>query len=208
MNCGVAFQWPRRSDKEYEDFYESEEYDAKVYRQPVEAFMLMRIIEIIGYMRTFEVQATSHLDFGCGSGVLAASIQKEYGIKSYGVELSPHFRELAKAAGVDCVSRLIELPDIKFDLITMTEVLEHLPNPIYVLKELDKLMVPGGNLIVSVPDVRIDLVPALNIDRHLTGFTEIALVKLIVSSLNYAPVHLWMQPPQYRTLMFHARKPK
>jgi len=54
---------------------------------------------------------------------------------------------------LDIVSDItnIPAPDQSFDVILCVEVLEHLPDPIRALRELTRLLVPGGVLIVTAP---------------------------------------------------------
>ena len=42
-------------------------------------------------------------------------------------------------------------PDAAFDVVLLTQVLEHVPNPGDVLRELHRILRPGGSLYVSVP---------------------------------------------------------
>ncbi|RMD49523.1 MAG: class I SAM-dependent methyltransferase, partial [Ignavibacteria bacterium] len=46
------------------------------------------------------------------------------------------------------------LPANKFDLIMFADVLEHLIDPEYVLKELKNKLKPGGEIIASIPNIR------------------------------------------------------
>jgi len=51
------------------------------------------------------------------------------------------------------VSSLDKTPiaDNYYDAIICTEVLEHVPNPSAVIKELSRILVPGGKLFITVP---------------------------------------------------------
>jgi SAM-dependent methyltransferase len=54
---------------------------------------------------------------------------------------------------IDIVSDIISIPkpDGSFDAILCTEVLEHLPEPVAALKELSRLLKPGGTLVLTAP---------------------------------------------------------
>jgi ubiquinone/menaquinone biosynthesis C-methylase UbiE len=54
---------------------------------------------------------------------------------------------------LDIVSDItaIPRPDASFDAIMCTEVLEHVPDPVAALKELNRLLKPGGQLVITVP---------------------------------------------------------
>lgn len=45
----------------------------------------------------------------------------------------------------------ISEPDLSFDAILCSEVLEHLPDPLAALKEFDRLLKKGGKLILTAP---------------------------------------------------------
>jgi SAM-dependent methyltransferase len=58
-------------------------------------------------------------------------------------------------SGIDIVSDItdIPVPDASFDAVLCTEVLEHVSNPVAALKELERVLKPGGTLIITAPFV-------------------------------------------------------
>jgi 2-polyprenyl-3-methyl-5-hydroxy-6-metoxy-1,4-benzoquinol methylase len=71
-----------------------------------------------------------------------------------------------------------ELDSGSFDVVSMWQVLEHVHDPQEVLREAYRLLVPGGRLVIAVPN--IDSLPfrlfgscwaILDLPRHLTHFT-------------------------------------
>lgn len=54
---------------------------------------------------------------------------------------------------IDYVSEILAIPapDHSFDVILCTEVLEHVPEPIKVLKEISRLLRPGGRAFITAP---------------------------------------------------------
>jgi SAM-dependent methyltransferase len=61
--------------------------------------------------------------------------------------------EHADAAGSDIIATADAIPvdDSSFDAVLLTQVLEHVPDPGAVLKELHRILVPGGRLFLSAP---------------------------------------------------------
>ncbi len=49
----------------------------------------------------------------------------------------------------------IPVPDAGFDLVLCTEMLEHVPEPIRVIRELARILKPGGRLLLSAPSVPV-----------------------------------------------------
>jgi 2-polyprenyl-3-methyl-5-hydroxy-6-metoxy-1,4-benzoquinol methylase len=99
------------------------------------------------------------LDIGCGSGALGAWIkQKNINAIVHGIDISS---EAGKAASerLDafwCVDLdLLPLPEtgLKYDLIIMGDLLEHLKRPDLFLSRMAEHLAPVGRVIVSVPNV-------------------------------------------------------
>lgn len=119
----------------------------------------------------------SVLDFGCGEGKLLDVLQ-DCGWQTWGIEpaLDRAFRRHR---------RLHAVPDApRFDLIVAIQVLEHMPNPLQVLRELAGACRAGGHLLLSVP--RFDTLPhhrdyryVLNGRAHITAYTWACLRTLL-----------------------------
>jgi 2-polyprenyl-3-methyl-5-hydroxy-6-metoxy-1,4-benzoquinol methylase len=104
------------------------------------------------------VRGKDVLDCACGIG-WGSFLLANGGAKSVvGVDLSPSAIESAlvfySAENIKFVlgaASDIDL-NIKFDIITCFETLEHVDDPIYFLKNLKKNLKPGGMLILSTPN--------------------------------------------------------
>ena len=92
------------------------------------------------------------LDAGCGTGLNLASMPAG----STGIDLNPRNLELIRKRLPDrqLVQGDIEkmpFDDASFATVVCTEVLEHVPYPATALKEIHRVLKPGGVLIGSVP---------------------------------------------------------
>src|SRR5262249_42379131 len=81
---------------------------------------------------------------------------RERGWQVAGTELSRHSLALSRQCGLDVVDRTLEeaaFPGTSFDAVTANHVLEHVRQPESLLREIRRVLVPGGLLFVSVPNV-------------------------------------------------------
>lgn len=92
------------------------------------------------------------LDFGCGNGGILKQ-SKKYTKSLYGVELQENVRKTLIECDFNVFSSIDEILDkqIKFDVITMFHVFEHLTEPLKTLEKLYSILNENGILIVEVP---------------------------------------------------------
>jgi len=92
------------------------------------------------------------LDVGCGAGNMAHHLA-HYG-RVVGVDLHPKPLEIARQRGLQAeLGSADDLPfdDQTFDLVTLLDVVEHVPNEHGVFGECQRVLKPGGKLMVTVP---------------------------------------------------------
>lgn len=102
------------------------------------------------------------LEFGCGVGRVTRALAKRYD-RAVGIDISTEMLERARElnAGVEDLEfvhnsepDLAVLGDRQFDLVYSRHVLQHLPGPELAhgyLKEMVRVLRPGGLLLVHVP---------------------------------------------------------
>jgi len=97
------------------------------------------------------------LDIGASTGLLCMAA-RELGINAVGVEPSGWAVDIAKGRhGVDVLQGIFPHPALEgrgFDLITLVDVIEHVPDPVGLLKDAGKALRPGGFIVVVTPNVR------------------------------------------------------
>lgn len=93
------------------------------------------------------------LDVGCGGGYFLRICAK-LGATVQGVDPSPIAAAQARAQGIEVFNGLLEDFDTqdRFDVITMSQVLEHTPDPVGTLKKMKSLLAPGGMIWIGVPN--------------------------------------------------------
>ena len=94
------------------------------------------------------------LDIGSGSGVSLLEII-QLGAEAYGVEPDPNAQKLARSLKLNVYKGFISdnpFPDIKFNYITASQVIEHEPNPTSFLINVRKHLRDDGIIIFSFPN--------------------------------------------------------
>lgn len=94
------------------------------------------------------------LDVGCGSGDFLLKM-KELGWEVYGVEPGQEGARVGQQRGLDIFPGTLEqarFPDSHFDFIRFEHVLEHVPDPVATLREAKRILRPGGQIRLMVPN--------------------------------------------------------
>jgi methionine biosynthesis protein MetW len=99
------------------------------------------------------------LDIGCWNGHFLQQVQKttKYRVLC-GVDIVPDGVDTARSQGfeahvVDLNSDGLPFPDMSIDAVTMLGVLEHLFDPYAIVREIRRVLKPGGDFVVAVPNV-------------------------------------------------------
>jgi 2-polyprenyl-3-methyl-5-hydroxy-6-metoxy-1,4-benzoquinol methylase len=96
----------------------------------------------------------SLLDVGCSSGSLL-EVAAGMGFAVKGVEIAPAAAAAARRAGFDVHQGLLQdaghAPQ-SFDVITLVELIEHVTDPLALLRHCHRLLRPGGVVVVNTPN--------------------------------------------------------
>jgi len=113
---------------------------------------------------------TRLIDVGCGEGLFGAAVKTRYpGCETWGVELVADAAQRAALRNDRIIQTpfetAAELPDSYFDVVTMNDVLEHIPWPEPALSTARRILRPGGKLVLSLPNVQF-LLNVLNLVKR------------------------------------------
>lgn len=115
--------------------------------------------EVLGYYQAKacleHARGNSLLDMPCGDGILTSMLAPSFS-RVVGIDASKNHLELAKKIlpDVEFHDALIEEFETseRFSTITMLNILEHVVDPVQVLKKAASLLDDGGVLLVHVPN--------------------------------------------------------
>ncbi|MEN8257208.1 MAG: class I SAM-dependent methyltransferase [Thermodesulfobacteriota bacterium] len=152
--CGLLSLWPQPSADDLHDHYQ--EY-LPLSAQEVEewGFEMAPVIDSsANFLGRHFPEAGRLLDIGCGYGFfLEAMARREWQVE--GIELSKPAAEIARAKKIGTIHSCAveEMEDIGlFDVVTMFYVIEHVADPLQTLRNVAKLLKPGGVLVLRYPN--------------------------------------------------------
>lgn len=161
QECGLVYQSPRMTEAESAAFY-AEEYrllyegstDPTVRNVTVQR---ARAESLFTFARPVVEKVARHLDIGCSLGILLQRFAETYHCQPVGIEPGEAHRAHARKEGLAVYAALEEVEkagEARFDLVSMSHVLEHLPNPVEYLAHLrETLLTPDGWLLLEVPNL-------------------------------------------------------
>ncbi|MCM8768781.1 MAG: class I SAM-dependent methyltransferase [Candidatus Omnitrophica bacterium] len=93
------------------------------------------------------------LDVGCGVGIFL-EIARDEGWEAIGVEISPFATNWCRQLGFTVIHAPLtaaNLPSASFDLVTLWDVLAHVPEAPAYLETVRRLLKPGGAVLIKTP---------------------------------------------------------
>lgn len=141
------------------------------------------------------------LEIGCGRGELLVGAAN-LGWDVYGIEMTSSFAQIARSRGINVECSSVEESkslDDTYDVVLLAAVLEHLYDPVNILKRVHAALRPGGLVFIDVPnelsltmrvgnlymrlrgrDWAINLSPTFS-PFHVVGFSPKALARVLAS---------------------------
>ena len=146
LNCKVAFLYPvPETEKIYNRDY-FEKWYLKYYEERKQYFK-----NLIEKLKNYFPEKGKILDIGCGAGIFL-DIMKEMDWDVYGQDISPFAVKYCENKGYTVYKNLSEInKEGTFDVITMFDVIAHIPDPLLYLNQCRKLLKKGGILIIKTP---------------------------------------------------------
>lgn len=162
-NCSAAFLGGAAIDEDYyRKYYEEGYYEDAPVRQKgllqrilhsMFSFSIRQKEKIICRYAT-KTRPLSVIDIGCGNGDFLLQLPKGI-FQTYGVEINKDGCEICRRKGIRVYNQELHQIDFEgktFDVATMWHVLEHVENPVMMLKSIRRILNDQGILIFQVPN--------------------------------------------------------
>lgn len=127
----------------FEDYYK----DNVTYISRVDP-RLAQIIDIVVAARPSRT-----LDIGCGRGFLLERLAAHGLTGLTGMDVFDDVPEGSFDYVRGDVTKPLPLPEAAFDVVVAGEIIEHVPNPDDLVREMRRVLVPGGTLVISTPNL-------------------------------------------------------
>jgi len=152
--CGTLYARHREAETEGGEAYD---YDAYYHEAnlSIPAFISRRLDEIFESFAPHR-KTNRLLDVGCGAGSLLEAARRA-GWDAEGTEVSRPAVEHVGALGFKVFHGELaeaQYPDDHFDVVTASEIIEHVPEPLPLLKEIARILRPGGLFWATTPHGR------------------------------------------------------
>jgi len=191
--CDFVFVNPRPDQSLLDLFYSSADfaYDADEASERVAQKAEIQLAEVERFMPPRN--GARLLDYGCGEGIL---LQKaiDAGWNAIGYDIGAPAIASCQRRGLPVVNAPDDIAEMKFDVIFLSHVFEHLIDPSHTLEYLKTKLTPNGLLCLEVPNagsLRALLSPPVFTDWlgfderyrafpiHLSYFTSRTLLRLL-----------------------------
>ncbi len=137
------------------------------------------------------------LDVGCATGLLPKML-RDAGFEATGIELNATSAVWgSRAYGITIQVGGIEDIGGRYDLITLTDVLEHTPHPLRALVALREHLTGGGHVLVTFPDIH-------SLEAHYFRLLSRLFKRDWLWVSCHIPYHVWEFTPATARAVFSS----
>ncbi len=182
--CGMLYASQRMTAEGYSEFY------AKWYRPLVSAYsgrevdakyiddsssLYAGVVADVGATFLNAPYRNTLLDVGGSTGCFARVLRERWGYECTVLDPAPDELVLAEGSGLEAIAGFaedFEPGDRKWDVVSLVQTVDHLLNPVAVLRKLHQCLASHGVLVIDFVDYRVfarrrDLSTSLKVDHPL-----------------------------------------
>lgn len=154
--CELVYQYPVLSQEEINDIYSSNYFEYEVANHE-NFFHLMKLsLQDVNFEELAEkLPSKNVLDIGCATGLLLNHL-KGMGFHTTGVEICEASADYAiNTHGLNVHKKPLEevgFEDESFSVVHLSHLIEHVPSPSSVLKEIHRILQKDGYMILTTPN--------------------------------------------------------
>ncbi len=187
--CGLLITSPRPSAETISRYYPSDKYISHAAASTGVIDSIYLVIRYFTLKWKFSLikpflRGGPILDYGCGTGsFLKEAMQNNCSV--HGVEPSPEARKKVSSS-IPVVPTLDQLPSLRFDVITLWHVLEHVYTLRETLRHLKSRLTDLGTIFIAVPNWESDDAKhyheqwaGYDVPRHIWHFSKNSMETLI-----------------------------
>ena len=160
--CDLVYLNPRLNGTELAELYNLSQ-GSNVERISIsqkdlghDAYKINKFQIAISLLKRHKRDIQNVFDLGCSTGIFLGMIAKE-GWAPYGSDVNRNLVEKNQMSYGDQVKlqagNRIDFPGQYFDVVTLFDSIEHMPNPISTLKEVARVVKDDGLVVISTPNV-------------------------------------------------------
>lgn len=178
-DCGVGWITEDNSASSYDQLWGDDKILSQ-FRSEGDGVRTRLIEEIADHVAPLTTEAARVIDVGCGVGDLLVALRRRCpSIATHGCDFSEKAiagaqERLPDGGFLRLVISRLPYGSQEFDVVLCTDTLEHLEQPGQVVEELVRICLPGGVVVIVVPDGAVD-----DFIGHFWFWSETSLCKFL-----------------------------
>ncbi|OIO79735.1 MAG: hypothetical protein COZ98_05720 [Candidatus Omnitrophica bacterium CG_4_8_14_3_um_filter_43_15] len=151
LDCGTVFLGNDLNEEAIKALYEY--YGHSTYSDEISPITKLRYEEILDDFEKYR-KNNRIIDIGCGAGDFMLSAANR-GWQADGTEIAEEAIKLAASKGLEVIegdAAFLELDKDRYDIATLSGVMEHVSDPEAIVSKIEHIVRPGGIIYITTPN--------------------------------------------------------